>query len=66
MLSSKAIATEREYLCKFTTAQGSIFATVTDAEKTGLSDLSLDEEDEENDNNAIPLEDITDERIFDN
>ena len=40
--------------------------TVTDAEKPGLSDLLLDEEDEENDNYEIPLEDITDELIFEN
>jgi len=65
MLSAKDIDTEQEYLCKFTTAQGSIFGTVTEAEKTGLSDLLLEEE-EENDNYEIPLEDITDERIFEN
>ena len=66
MLSAKDIDKEQEYLCKFTTAQGSIFGTVTDAEKTGLSDLLLDAEDEEHDNYEIPLEDITDERIFEN
>jgi hypothetical protein len=66
MLSAKDIDTEQEYLCKFTTAQGSIFGTVTEAEKTGLSDLLLEEEEEENDNYEIPLEDITDERIFEN
>ena len=45
MLSAKDIDTEKEYLGKFTTAQGSIFGTVTDAEKTGLIDLFLDEKD---------------------
>ena len=66
MLSAKDIDKEQEYLCKFTTAQGSIFGTVTDAEKTELSDIMLDEEDEKNDNYEIPLEDITDGRIFEN
>ena len=63
MLSANDIDTEQKYLCKFTTAQGSIVGTVTDAEREGLSDLLLDEE---NDSSEIPLEDITDERIFEN
>ena len=54
LLSSTDIDTEQEYLCKLTTDQVSIFGTVTDAEKTVLSDLLLDEEDEENDNYEIP------------
>ena len=44
----------------------SIVGTVTDAEQTVLSDLLLDKEDEENGNYEIPLEEITEERIFEN
>ena len=66
MMSAKAMETEQEYLWKFTTAGGSILGTVTDAEKTGLIDFLLDEEEEENDNYEIPWEEIGDERILEN
>ena len=66
MRSEKDIETEQEYLCKFTTAQGSNFGTGTDAEKTGLRDMMSDEEEEENENEEIPLNDSTEERILEN
>ena len=66
MLYTKDIDTEQEYQCTFTTAQGSTFGTGTEAEKQGLRDLLLDDEEEENDNQEMPLENITDEQICEN
>ena len=66
MLSATDIDTEQEYLCKFTTAQGSIFWTVTDAEREGLRDFLLEDEEEEKYNYEIALVDLKDALIFEN
>lgn len=73
MLDAKDIDTEQEYLCKFTTAQGSIFGPVSNDERHGLSDLLLDDqsdllldESEEDDSYEFTLEDTKDDRIFEN
>jgi len=62
MLDAKDIDTEQEYLCKFTTAQGSIFGAVSDDERHGMTDLLLD--DEEDDDYQFSQDDLDDERIF--